>query len=271
MAWSWDPSLYSGSASFYVVGRVAYPPEIAQVLVAELGLDGTQTLLDVGCGPGSLTLLLAPYFRSVTGVDADPDMLATAVGQARAGGIANASWRHMRAEELPADFSPVDVVTFAQSFHWMDRPRVASSARGLVKLALVHVSARTHAGVATSTELPHPQPPWDAVDGLIEKHLGSRLRAGQGTLSGDARAGETEIYRAAGFHGPRDIEIPRPVVDRSTDEIVASVYSLSRAAPHLFGDRLQEFDEDLRALLRTSSPGGHFSEQMAEIVLHIWR
>jgi trans-aconitate methyltransferase len=56
--WQWDPSLYAGSARFYSIGRVAYPAE----LVAALELDGTGRLLDVGCGPGSLNLLLAPHF-----------------------------------------------------------------------------------------------------------------------------------------------------------------------------------------------------------------
>ena len=41
----------------------------------------------------------------------------------------NVSWRHLRAEQLPADLRPVRLVTLAQSFHWMDRPRVAAILR----------------------------------------------------------------------------------------------------------------------------------------------
>ncbi|MGH3828126.1 MAG: class I SAM-dependent methyltransferase [Pseudonocardiaceae bacterium] len=47
-------------------------------LAAALHLDGSGRLLDVGCGPGSLTLPLAPRFGEATGVDADPDMLREA-------------------------------------------------------------------------------------------------------------------------------------------------------------------------------------------------
>lgn len=64
--WTWDPSLYAGSAAYYARGRVPYPPELATLLAAELGLDGSGRLLDVGCGPGSLTLLLAPLFAAAT-------------------------------------------------------------------------------------------------------------------------------------------------------------------------------------------------------------
>ncbi len=60
--WSWDPTLYAGSAPFYSVGRVPFPPELADRLGEALGDDRSGRLLDVGCGPGSLTLLLAPRF-----------------------------------------------------------------------------------------------------------------------------------------------------------------------------------------------------------------
>ena len=60
--WSWDPTLHAGSAPFYSVGRVPFPPELADRLGEALGDDGSGRLLDVGCGPGSLTLLLAPRF-----------------------------------------------------------------------------------------------------------------------------------------------------------------------------------------------------------------
>jgi hypothetical protein len=50
--WRWDPSLYAGSASYYTLGRVPYPPGVAEALVAPLGLDGSGRALDVGCGPG---------------------------------------------------------------------------------------------------------------------------------------------------------------------------------------------------------------------------
>jgi SAM-dependent methyltransferase len=72
----WDAKLYEGSAPYYACGRVPYPPELAETLRAELRLDGTGRLLDVGCGPGSLALLLAPFFAEVVGLDPDPRMIA---------------------------------------------------------------------------------------------------------------------------------------------------------------------------------------------------
>jgi len=57
---------------------------------------------------------------------------------------------------------------------------------------------------------------------------------------------------------------------RTEDDVVASVFSVSSAAPHLFGDRLGEFESKLRRLLRRESPAGRFSERAGEIALRIW-
>src|SRR3954454_7431956 len=99
--WRWDETLYAGSATYYRVGRMPYPPAIAEALERVLGLDGTQRLLDVGCGPVPLTLLLAPAVRSAVGLDADRDMIAAAREEADRAGVANVRWVHLRAEALP--------------------------------------------------------------------------------------------------------------------------------------------------------------------------
>ncbi|HST47816.1 MAG TPA: class I SAM-dependent methyltransferase [Jatrophihabitans sp.] len=277
--WFWDPSLYAGSAGHYVRGRVPYPRELVDALAAELALDGTGRLLDVGCGPGSLTLPLAPWFERATGLDADAGMLAEAARQAGAAGIRNVDWVNLRAEDLPADLGPFRVVTLAQSFHWMDRALVARRLRGVLGSGgvLVHVHATTHEGVSDGQPLPFPRPPRREIAELVRRFLGPRRRAGQGILPDlpvdEAGRGRVEagIYRAAGFGGCTRIEVPGSVVSRSADEVVASVFSLSSAAPHLFGDRISDFEAALRGLLAEASPDGRFSERMREIAADIWR
>jgi hypothetical protein len=132
--------------------------------------------------------------------------------------------------------------------------------------AVVHVGATTHQGIEGSTT------PRERITELILSYLGSDRRAGQGTLPGGTPDGETTIFRRAGFSGPQVIEVPRgETFERTEDQIVASVFSLSGSAPHLYGDRLQEFEEDLRALLRRASPDGVFHEKARDITLSIWR
>src|SRR6476659_3555623 len=88
----WHPALYAGSAEYYAIGRVDYPIALAQAVAEQLGLGGAGRLLDIGCGPGKFTLLLAPWFEQAVGVDADEDMLAEAERQAARAGIGNTQW-----------------------------------------------------------------------------------------------------------------------------------------------------------------------------------
>jgi len=270
--------LYTGSAAFYVRGRVPYPAALADVLVDELDLDGRGRLLDLGCGPGSLTLLLAPYFDQVIGVDPDEQMLIEGRREAEAAGITNVSWLRARAEELSTSLGPFRVATLAQSFHWMDRDRVADLLRQVMSAdgAIAFVHATTHQGVDGSAALPHPRPPRRQIDSLVTQFLGPRRRAGRGYRSADLVTGgergqiEAQVFHRAGFTGPARVELPGWVTHRSTDEVVASVFSLSYAAPHLFGDRIGSFEKSLRSLLASTSLTGNFCEEMREIAVDLW-
>ena len=272
--WQWDETLYAGSAAFYPVGRMPYPAEVADALTAELDLDGSGRLLDAGCGPGSLTLLLAPLFEHVVAIDADRGMIAQARAEAQRAGRGAISWLQMRAEELPAGLGLFRLVTFAQSFHWMDRLRVASAVRQMIEPggACVLIHATTHEGVACTDGLPSPRPPREAIARLVARYLGPDRRAGQGTLPSGPPYGEDIVMRNAGFTRSALVETGGgTVAERTEDEVVASIFSLSSAAPHLFGDRLPEFERDLRNLLRAVSPYGHFSERTYAVALDVWR
>jgi SAM-dependent methyltransferase len=272
--WEWDETLYLGSAAYYAKGRVPYQPELVRALATELGLDGTGRLLDCGCGPGSLTLLLAPLVAEAVGIDADPDMIAEAGRAAERASIDNVSWRQLRAEELPSGLGRFRAVTFAQSFHWVDQRVVASAVRGMLDAngACVHVLATTHEGEAGDDELQRPRPPRGRIAGLIEDYLGPVRRAGQGVLPYGPPAYGAGAMRAAGFTGPARVEVgPGAVHLRTEEEIVASVFSLSGAAPHLFGDRAAEFERDLRGLLRATAADGQFAERMRGTAFEVWR
>lgn len=241
--------------------------------LCELHLDGSGRLLDVGCGPGSLTLPLAKIFEQAIGLDSDRDMIDEAGRLAAQAGILNTRWLHMRAEDLPAGLGSFRLVSFAQSFHWMDRRRVAAAVHGMLDAggACAHVHATTHQGIEGGAALAHPRPPHLAIAELVGQYLGPVRRAGRSHLPHGTVTGEAEIYRAAGFTGPRRIEVAGRVVTRVADDLVAAVFSLSSSAPHLFGDHRAEFEAELRQILHSASPCGMFSEQTREIVIDIWQ
>ena len=127
----WDPSAVRGHGRA-LRGRVACRTRRSSrtPLRDALGLDGTGRLLDVGCGPGSLTILLAPLFAAAVGVDAGR---RDGRGGRRCGERRPSSGGSCAAEELPADLGIFRVVVFAQSFHWMDQALVADRVRGMLE------------------------------------------------------------------------------------------------------------------------------------------
>jgi hypothetical protein len=169
-------------------------------------------------------------------------------------------------------------VTFAASFHWMDRPRVAAAVAGMLDPggAAVQVDAPGYRTEALAAEagaglLPFPPPPDDAVDQLRRQYLGSDRRAGQG-IRNTSPSGEDEVFRAAGFRPAQTVTVPdQRVVERTADDIVGGVFSLSSTAPHLFGGRREAFERDLRAILAHASPAGRFSLRLPDNVVRIWR
>jgi SAM-dependent methyltransferase len=276
--WNWDESLFAGAARYYEQGRLPYAPGLADALAGSLALDGQGRLLDVGCGPGTVTLRLAPLFEAVVGLDPDRDMLACASRAAAARGVGNAAWVRQRAEALPAGLGSFRVVTFAQSFHWMDRHRVASAVAAMLDPggAVVQVDApgyRTgELSAATGPgSLPFPPPPDEALDQLRRRYLGSDRRAGRG-IRNTSPGGEDRVFRHAGFLPAETVIVPdRRAVERTADDLVAGVFSTSSTAPHLFGDRQEDYERDVRGILAQASPSGRFSLRLPDNILRIWR
>lgn len=271
--WEWDETLFSGTAAFYRRGRLPYAPGLEDLLAWVLDLDGRGRLLDLGCGPGTVALRLAGLFDEVVGVDPDPGMLAEAARGAADLEVADkVRWVRARAEELPAGLGDFTVVTLAQSFHWMDRERVAATVRGMLRPggALVHVSDLKGETRAVDG-LPNPPVPRAAIDGLVRGCLGPVRRAGRGLLPRGTPSCEDAVLAGAGFAGPYHHVVPGgQAMVRTWDDVVAEVFSMSFSAPHLFGDRLAGFEADLRRLLRDASPSGRFSERQPGTEVFVW-
>lgn len=174
--------------------------------------------------------------------------------------IANITWIQARAEDLPAVApGPYRLVTFGQSFHWTDEVRVAEAVYDMVEpggaLALV---VHTAEGRAVP---PHPGPPripHDEIRQLVQKYLESTRRAGQGTVQVQAHSVKGALARTR-FGAPRVIFAPGiPDLVRDAESVLSGYFSMSYSAPHLFGDRVEDFASEVRELLRKRSPDGVF-------------
>jgi SAM-dependent methyltransferase len=266
--WEWDETLFSGAATYYARGRLPYAEGLGDALATALELDGTGRLLDVGCGPGSATLRFAPHLAAVVGLDPDPGMLAEAARLAAESGITNATWVQLRGEDLPAELGTFRVVTFAASLHWMDRARVFAAVRDMLdpgeSSAVVHVDNRHQ-------DLPSIGTPPEILDDFRRRYLGDDLRAGQ-SLRSAPRDDEDDVFRSVGFTGPELVVVPDGrTLARTIDDLVAAAFSMSFMAPHLFGDRVDEFEAEFRAALAVASPSGTFEVTLPDNQLRIWR
>jgi SAM-dependent methyltransferase len=91
-------------------------------------------LLDVGCGPGSITLDLAGIVADVVGIDGADAAIERANAEAERRGVTNAEFRIADAYELPFEDASFDVVHAHQVLqHVADPVRALGEARRVVK------------------------------------------------------------------------------------------------------------------------------------------
>lgn len=125
MVQTWDPVRYRRDAHY--VATLALPA--TDLLDPQPG----ERILDLGCGDGALTLVLAEAGAEVVGVDASPDLVAAA--QQRGLDVRLGDGRGL--EAMAADsgwFGAFDAVFSNAALHWMeDLERVTRGVRRLLK------------------------------------------------------------------------------------------------------------------------------------------
>jgi SAM-dependent methyltransferase len=256
----YDPTLYKGSAPYYLRGRPPYSLALPETLAEECGPDGTGRLLDVGCGPGVLAVELAPLVSEAVGLDPDADMLAEAERHARRNRVTKVRWVQGLAEQIPdLGLGTFRLVTFGQSFHRTDRERVAESVYDILEPGgSVAMVAHTADDRPEPPGPGFPRIPHDEILSLVDTYLGQRRRSGQGYTSPPTDRWEAALSRTR-FGQSREVLAPgRPDIVQDADGVLANYLSMSYAAPHLFGDRLGDFESDLRQLLAARSGSGLF-------------
>lgn len=269
----YDPTQYAGSAPHYLVGRPPYSALLGEVLARELGLDGAGHLLDVGCGPAVLAVQLAPLFERVTAIDPDPDMIVEGRRHAAASGV-TIDLRQATAEEIGMlELPSMRVVSFGQSFHRVDRTPVAEAVYdlldpgGAIVLVTHDIDARPAPAGTGDPSIPDRE-----VQDLITSYLGPERRSGGRPVSSyPSERWEVSLAKTR-FGVPTTVHAPgRAGITRDVDGVISGYLSMSYAAPHLFGDRLDEFVDDLRRLLTARTPTGRFWDWPGDTVAVIGR
>ena len=116
--YSWNAEDYAKNSS--------NQSEWAKELIPKLQLNGKETLLDIGCGDGKITALLATYLPhgKVVGIDSSEEMVALARENFPHCNCANLSFLQIDARELTFR-EQFDVAFSNATLHWIiDHPAV---------------------------------------------------------------------------------------------------------------------------------------------------
>jgi ubiquinone/menaquinone biosynthesis C-methylase UbiE len=256
-----DPLAFAGTAEYYSRGRPPYSRNIAEVMRRELSLDGNGQLLDVGCGPGVLELALAALFQRVIALDPEVGMLTEGARRSRHAGVDNVRWIQGVAEDIPVlEVAPCRAVTFGQSFHRVRRREVAELVFDVLEPGGSLVLISNAVVRRPQPESPgYPVIPHDAIEELIITYLGEGTRNYLERWKVEPPERFEVALSQSSFRGSRTVHAPgRPDLIRDIDAVVDNYFSMSYAAPRLFGDRRDAYEADLRRLLHEHSPAGLF-------------
>ncbi|GAA2203866.1 class I SAM-dependent methyltransferase [Nonomuraea monospora] len=244
--------LFGGAAPYYAKYRPRYGDPAIQHLAMTFGQGST--VLDLGCGPGTIAIPLAGRVGRVLAVDPDEEMLAE--GRRLAGATGNIRWIKGDSTTLH-DLPAFDHVVMGRSFHWMDRRAVLADLdellppRGVVAL------------VGPTRE--DPQEPWEPVMRRVREAFGVNTFTASSS------------FQATGEHHDDVLATsPFSVLDRAhyeehlpydLDAVIGLQLSYSYSAPARLGDRRRAFVETARRELLAANPSGRWERTAVTEVL----
>ena len=257
----YEPRRFQSAVPYYERYRLGYPERLIARVVALLGLKAGDAVLDLGSGPGSLSVPFARAGMAVTAADPEPEMLAAAGEAARAARVTLNLWRAGSYDLTPA-MGPYRLVAIGRAFHWMDRMATLSMLDKIV----------APGGAVAFFHDAHPVLPeneWfkllckvgDRYGRSAQPHMVERKALGH-------RRYEPFLYQSAFTELDGLTVTLRKAI--SEDEIVGRAFSQSTTSLEKLGAKADAFEAELRERLRELSPDGKFTE-IAEMVALVAR
>ncbi|QBI56138.1 class I SAM-dependent methyltransferase [Streptomonospora litoralis] len=251
-------SHFTGTATYYRRYRPGIPDDVTSVLdhAAPTRSKGRRRLLDVGTGTGLVAEALLDRFDDIIGVDSDADMLAAAESALRPKLPEHS--RLSLVQSTAEDFTPptgwqAELVTICRAFHWLDQGTVLS-------LLDEQVAPDGVVAIFSDSSFWTASSPWkEAVRDVVKSCLGEERRAGAGTFQHHNRP-YSDLLAESPFDAVEEVRVPVECT-WTAESILGYLYSTSFAAPHLFGDRVKEFEAAVKHRLAEFSGDDTFPEE----------
>jgi ubiquinone/menaquinone biosynthesis C-methylase UbiE len=251
------PDRFKDNAAHYLGGRAAYSPRLIRRVAQACNLDGTQRLLDLGCGPGQISLAFSSWINSGVAIDPAPEMLSIASGLGQ--GIApNIEYRLGSSYDLSPALGQFQIAVIGRAFHWMDRPDTLARLDQLIDPA--------GAVVLFFTSHPDDPPtPWfTQYRALLEDYAQSDPARVQ-RQSDDWESHDSVLLKSpfASLERISIVEMRRVAVE----SLLARAMSMSSLSRERLGTRLDELLERTRTLLEAHAQDGWLEERVDSVAL----
>jgi ubiquinone/menaquinone biosynthesis C-methylase UbiE len=250
------PDLYRGTARFYDAFRLRYPPALVDDLCRRTSPSGRGRLLDLACGPGTVTFALCDRFAEVEAVDLEPEAIDFAADKAADLGVRNVRWTARRAEDVDPD-ERFELVTIGTAFHRLDRRRVAA-------LSSRWLRSGGHLALLWASTPIEGSEPWNqllaaiVVDWMQRVDATDRIPA---NLADDiTQHPHAAVLEDAGFATVDRYEFTETNT-WTVEALIGLFYSTSLLSQSVLGERAGEFEADVEARLRAVEPSGTFRER----------
>ncbi|MFD5629986.1 class I SAM-dependent methyltransferase [Streptomyces sp. NPDC127072] len=253
---------FAGTSAYYRRFRPGIPVAVAALLDQAAPRDSPRRLLDIGTGPGLVVQALLPYFDDLIAVDAEVTMLTEAEALLRPAIDAahQLQLHHAIAENfLPPEGWHPHLVTCGRVFQRLNQPCF------LDRLS-EYMAPEGVIAVFSDRSLWTADSPWQqATREVVQDFLGQPRRAGGGTFSTSGPLYE-EVLRASAFSHVTSTAVP---VRRhwKIPQVLGYLYSTPFAAPHLFDDRRDAFEQAVTNALAPFADSGVLTEDNAFTVL----
>jgi ubiquinone/menaquinone biosynthesis C-methylase UbiE len=273
---------FKGTAWFYARYRPWYPDVLFNYMKDSFHLNGSENLLDLGCGPGHLAIPIAKYVKQVIGVDPEPEMLIEAERLADYNKVKNIKWVRGSSNELDRLLfsDKFKLTTMGRSFHWMDREHTLSSL----------FNKTLHGGGITIIQENHDETrkrKWQkAINLVTERWLGERkekeqkypvekfsiynIKDNDNNNANKNKKHHDKFVAASNFS---DMKIWKYNYQRTWNirSIMGLLYSKSSSSIYVLGNKRKLFQDDIIKTLSEIQPSGEFIEDVSLEAILAWK